>query len=136
MARVVTSTIASRLEDIKLWVKVDFQQHSVLAENFAVGGALKWLGTGAEFRGDRQKLFDWTKIELKFTPIPAQQFIRFDIPAHGNDVVYLTIITEGGEILCNACPKKIDRNIVIMEDKRIRNGVRDRKRPWAIDDVN
>lgn len=135
MGKVVTSTVANRY-DKKIWVKHDFQQHMVLAKRFALGGMVGGAGFDVGIHVDREKEFDRKEIELQFTPIQAGEFKRFDIPAEGNDVVFLTIITETGEILCNADPKKIDRNFVIMEGGQCRNGVKDTKRPFAIDDID
>lgn len=133
MGKVVSTTVANR-SDKKIWIKYDFQDNNVMMEKFQMGGQLGFAGAAVQGRANVAKWYDWKKIEMQFNPIMAGDFKRFDIRASGNDVVYLSIITDQGEIICNASPKQIDRNIVITEGLQVRNGVRDLKRPFAMTD--
>lgn len=133
MGTVVSTTVANRSAQ-KIWIKYDFQDQNVIMEKFGIEGKLGFEGATAEGRVDVEKWYNWKKINMQFNPVQGGDFKRFDIRASDNDIVYLSIITEKGEIICNASPKKIDRNIVIMEGLQVRNGVKDLKRPFAITD--
>lgn len=133
MGTVVSSTVANMSTE-QIWIKYDFQDKNVIMEKFTREGKLGFEGATVEGGDNVEKVYDLKKNEMQFTPVLGGKVKRFDIRASCNDIVYLSIITDKGEIICNAIPKKIDRNIVIMEGLQVRNGVKDLKRPFDITD--
>ena len=129
MGKIVTSTVASRYHK-KIWVKYDFERKYVVLENFSVG--LEGSAAGASAGGNItvQREFDWYKIRMEFSPIAAGDYKRYDIDCHDAAIVYLTIVADDGEVICNAHPKKADRCVVITEAAKLRDA--DKKKPWSI----
>ena len=133
MGSVVSTTVANR-SDKKIWVKYDFQETNVKMEKFAFQGTLEAAGIGAGAGVEKTTVYNWKVIKTEFQPIDGGQYKPFDIPSKFNDVVYLSIITEDDEIICNAMPKKINKNVVITGSLQYRFGIKDKSTPFAIDE--
>ena len=133
MGGVVSTTIGNRYHK-KIWVKCDVERKYVQMENYAVRGqvGVGGISGGAGLR--TSKKYDWHKIEMQFSPIKPGDYKRFDIDCKDVSVVYVTIIADDEEIVCNSIPRHKDRNIVITENAEYRTA--DKNDPWAVaDDV-
>lgn len=82
------------------------------------------------------KGFDLGKIKSNFEKIEGGAYKEFEVQARGNDIIYVTIVTETGKIISNGTPKAANRNIVIMEDLEYRYGINDPKRPFAVEKID
>ena len=93
-------------------VKYDVQEHFVTLEEFAIRGVTA-AGFGAEGGGRQKKQYDWNKINIQFTPIRPGKFLyRRD----ADKDVYLSIITEDGEVIVNTWCVSKKSNFVVTED--------------------
>lgn len=119
MEKVVSFTIGNRPKETRIWVKYDFQRNKVLLENYTKG-----------------KEFDLDQIKREFESIEGGEKRKFNVQAGRNDIIYLTIVTDAGEIISNGTSKAVDRNIVIMEDLEYRHGINDPQRPWAVEEID
>lgn len=88
-----------------IWVKVDFEKSYPLKSKMC-GGAIAGGGpvcVGAKVQKCEQ--YEWHKIKAEFSPIKTGDYKRFDIASKGT-TVYLSIIADDGEVLCNSLPRK------------------------------
>ena len=96
-----------------IFVKYNVQQKYVTLEEFAIKGGLTVAGFGAEGSGKQKKQYDWDKINIEFTPIRPNKFLKRQV----TDIhVYLTIITEDGDVVVNTWYVNKDANFVVTED--------------------
>ena len=96
-----------------IFVKYDVQEKFVTLEEFAFKGGVSVVGLEAEVDGRRKKHFDWKKIDLKFTPIRPGKFLHRKIT---NTDVYLSIITEDGDVIVNTWYVSKKSNLIVTED--------------------
>ena len=94
-------------------VKYDVQEKFVTLKEFALEGGLSVVGLAAEVGGRRKKHFDWKKIDLQFTPIRPGKFLYRKITKTD---VYLSIITEDGDVIVNTWYVSKKANFVVTED--------------------
>ena len=131
ISRVVSSTVANR-SYIRIWVKYDFHKNYVQFEERSVGVFKMLMGAG--MRKTTVYTGNWETIRSEFQPIDPGQYKTFDVPRRFNKVVYLTAISDNNRIIVNAIPKKITRNVVITEDLQYRFGIKDKGKPFIVDD--
>ena len=94
-------------------VKYDVQEKFVTLEEFAIKGGVTAAGFGAEGGGRQKKQYDWNKINIQFTPIRPGKFLY----RKGADKdVYLSIITEDGDVIVNTWYVSKKSNFVVTED--------------------
>lgn len=119
MGSTVSTTIGNAYHK-KVWVKMDFESEYVKMSSMKtkaeVGGGPTHVGSGVEIT----KEYDWHKITAQFNPIKTRDYKIFDFENSGKKVIYLTIIADDEEIICNCLSCKKDKNILITEDGTLR----------------
>ena len=104
----------------RIWVKCDVEKKYVTMSEYSleldvsVGGA----EVGATPRVKRE--YKWHEIKAKFTPIESGHYKEFVVDTSDSKTVYVTIIAEDGEIIANALPRYKDDDLVVLEDRELR----------------
>ena len=103
-----------------IWVKYDVEKKYVTMEDFTIEGQ---VGVGEFSVGagvSVSKSYDWVKIKAQFTPIKADDFIELAVDCKDSKIMYVTIIADGGKIICNTLGQ-IDKNLIVTEDGTLRS---------------
>ena len=105
----------------KIWVKYDVERKYVNMEDYTIEGQVGFsefsVGAGVSV----SKRYDWVKIQSQFTPIASgsDSFIELAVECKDSKVMYVTIVAEDGEIICNTLGKT-DKNLIVTEDGQLR----------------
>ena len=94
-------------------VKYNVQEKFVTLEEFAIKGGVTVAGCGAEGGVRQKKQYDWNKINIQFTPIRPGKFLYRKV---ADKDVYLSIITEDGEVIVNTWYVSKKSSFVVTED--------------------
>ena len=108
-------------------VKYDVQQKFVALEEFAIKGGVNVAGLGAEVGGKQKKQYDWKIIDLQFTPIRPGNFLHREVT---NENVFLSIVTEDGDVIVNTWYVNKRASFVVTEDMVLKKA--DDKNPLKV----
>ena len=105
----------------KIWVKYDVEKKYVKVEDFKAKLEVEVSGVevGPDISSRRE--YDWKKIEVKFTPINPGDY-KYKKEETKN--AYLTIITDGGKVVCNTWYVDKDYSWLVTEDLELRRARR------------
>lgn len=124
MGCVVSHSIANRYSKT-IWVKCDVKKKNGQMEKYTVEGQEGFagieLGTGISY--------DWNKIETKFTPVNSGDFKELSVKLKDKKVMYVTVIAEDGEIICDSLPIDYKR-VVVTKDAQLRKA--QKKQPMKL----
>ena len=98
-------------------VKYDVQEKFVTLKEFAIKGGVNVAGFGAEGGGRQVMQYDWNIINIQFTPIRPGKFLHRK--AASKDV-YLSVITEDGDIIANTWLVDRKSSFVVTEDMELK----------------
>ncbi|KAK3598107.1 hypothetical protein CHS0354_020967 [Potamilus streckersoni] len=113
-----SSTHVANSYNKAIWVKCDAERSYVLVSKYEGSVAVEDIGSGS---ASVERQFEWSKIKADFTRILPNEVLRFDVDTRSTDVVYVTIIADGGEVLANALPKREDYSVMVAENGQVRD---------------
>ena len=119
MGGAVSSSIGNNYGK-KIWVKYNVEKKYVTMENYEVTGQIEFAGISAGASGAVSQKYDWNKVRIHFTPIKPGDFKEIDIESKTSEVVYITIVADDSEILCQTWSMNIGRSLVITEEGGLR----------------
>ena len=129
----ISNTRVGNLYNQTIWAKVSWEQKYVEASKATGGGDLQLPGIGISGRFQRCTKAAW-KIEVTgLSPILPGGSQKFVVDSKDSPLVFITIIAENGDILCNALSRENDTNVVVQNNGQVVTATEDPLEPnkWS-----
>lgn len=118
MPRVKPTRIGNKYNQT-IWVKVDVEEKYISMSGGRVEGNVNVAGAGAGVGVQHCCQVEWKKVKAEFNPIQPGHRQKFDMDSKGRVLVYITIVANDGNVLCNALSRELETNLVVTEKGQV-----------------
>lgn len=99
-----TSTHVANGYQKTIYVKCDAERRYVTMANFSSSSSKSIEGASISESRSGGISLDWNKIQAGFSKILPKKYIKYEVDCSGTSTVYVSIVAEGGEVICDALP--------------------------------
>ena len=103
----------------KIWVKVSWEQKYLEASKAEGGGGVQVAGVGVGGGFKKCTQTTWKTEVSGLSPIQPGHRQKFAVDSKDSDLVFITIIAEDGDVLCNALSRYKNENVVVQENGQV-----------------
>ena len=118
-----TSTHVANRYHKNIYVRCDAERKYTSMENFTVSTSAGYSGVSVNVKRDGRVFYNWNKIVAGFSKIKPGKFLKFDVDCRDSDTVYISIVAEDGELICNSISKQEDYSVLVDQYGNLRDVV-------------